>query len=73
MDTDTAGSRGVPAAFTNVEVWEWSIATLGRFVAQIKWPLGIGTLMLEDGSMVQGFLCESYAVAGAMDISNFGG
>ncbi|MEG3974247.1 hypothetical protein QT970_06455 [Microcoleus sp. herbarium8] len=56
-----------------MEVWELSIAALGRFVAQIKRPLGIGRLMLEDGSTVQGFLCESYAVAGAIDISHFGG
>jgi len=56
-----------------VEAWELSIAAFGRFVAQIKPPLGIGTLMLEDGSTVQGFLCESYAVAGAIDISHLGG
>lgn len=56
-----------------VEVWELSISAFGRFVAQIPSPLGIGTLMLEDGSTVQGFLCESYAVAGAIDISDLGG
>ncbi len=56
-----------------VEVWELSIAAFGGFVAQIPSPLGIGTLMLEDGSTVQGFLCEPYAVAGAIDISHLGG
>ncbi|MEG4287221.1 allophanate hydrolase [Microcoleus sp. A006_D1] len=56
-----------------VEVWELSIAAFGRFVALIPPPLGIGTLVLEDGSTVQGFLCESYAVAGAIDISDLGG
>jgi allophanate hydrolase len=28
---------------------------------------------LEDGEVVKGFLCESYAVEGARDISSFGG
>jgi len=56
-----------------VEVWELPIAAFGQFVAQIGPPLGIGTLVLEDGSTVQGFLCESYGVAGAIDISSLGG
>jgi allophanate hydrolase len=29
--------------------------------------------VLEDGSTVQGFLCEPYAVADAIDISHLGG
>lgn len=56
-----------------VEVWELAIAGYGRFVAQIPSPLGIGTLVLEDGETVQGFICESYAVADARDISHLGG
>jgi allophanate hydrolase len=56
-----------------VEVWELSIAAFGGFVAKIPPPLGIGTLVLEDGSTVQGFLCEPYAVADAIDISHLGG
>jgi allophanate hydrolase len=56
-----------------VEVWELAIAGYGRFVAQIPPPLGIGTLVLEDGETVQGFICESYAVADALDISDLGG
>jgi allophanate hydrolase len=56
-----------------VEVWELSISAFGGFVAKIPPPLGIGTLVLEDGSTVQGFLCEPYAVADAIDISHLGG
>ena len=56
-----------------VEVWELSISAFGGFVAKIPPPLGIGTLVLEDGSTVQGFLCEPYAVADASDISHLGG
>jgi allophanate hydrolase len=33
----------------------------------------IGTLLLEDGTAVKGFLCEAHAVAGADDISRYGG
>ncbi len=56
-----------------VEVWSLPAAGFGRFVANIPAPLGIGTLELEDGSRVQGFLCESYAVVDALDISTLGG
>ena len=56
-----------------VEVWEMPAAGFGSFVAQIPPPLGIGTLALEDGEEVKGFLCESYAVAGRREITSFGG
>lgn len=56
-----------------VEVWELPTAAYGHFVAAIPAPLGIGTISLEDGSTVQGFLCETAAVAGAKDVTSFGG
>ncbi len=56
-----------------VEVWEMPLAQYGSFVALIPAPLGIGTLQLDDGSAVQGFLCEQLAVEGALDISHLGG
>jgi allophanate hydrolase len=56
-----------------LEVWELPLAAYGSFVAEIPAPLGIGTLLLADGSRVQGFLCESIALAGATDITSFGG
>jgi len=57
----------------DVEVWEMPHAGFGSFVAQIPPPLGIGTLDLEDGERVKGFVCENYAVAGKRDITSFGG
>jgi allophanate hydrolase len=36
-------------------------------------PLAIGTLVLADGRLVKGFLVEAEAVAGARDITAFGG
>ncbi|MDB5879974.1 MAG: allophanate hydrolase, partial [Variovorax sp.] len=56
-----------------VEIWEMPSATYGSFVALIPAPLGIGTLMLADGSSVQGFVCESIALDGAEDITHYGG
>jgi allophanate hydrolase len=56
-----------------VEVWELGAQEFGSFVAAIPPPLGIGTLQLEDGEEVKGFVCEDYAVAGREDISAFGG
>jgi allophanate hydrolase len=56
-----------------LEVWEMSLEAFGGFVAAIPPPLGIGTVLLDDGQAVQAFLCESYAVEGARDISKFGG
>jgi len=45
----------------------------GRFVASVPPPLSIGTIRLNDGNLVKGFLVEAEAVAGARDISSFGG
>jgi len=56
-----------------VEIWELPEAAFGSFVAEIAPPLGIGTVVLEDGSAVKGFLAESYACADASDISHHGG
>jgi allophanate hydrolase len=55
------------------EVWALSPAAFGRFVAAIPSPLGVGTLLLADGSRPKGFLVEPEAVAGAQDVSSFGG
>jgi allophanate hydrolase len=56
-----------------VEIWALTEAAFGSFVAEIPPPLGIGTLELEDGTSVKGFLCEPIALEGARDITEFGG
>lgn len=56
-----------------VEVWALDEAAFGSFVAEVPAPLGIGTLELEDGTSVKGFLCEPYALESARDITEFGG
>ncbi len=60
-------------ASIEVEVWALSESAFGRFVAAVPPPLSIGTLELKDERSVKGFLVEAEAVAGARDISSFGG
>jgi allophanate hydrolase len=60
-------------AAIELEVWSLPADAFGSFVSAIPAPLGIGTITLADGSTVRGFLCESYATAGATDITRFGG
>jgi allophanate hydrolase len=48
-------------------------AGLGTLMTKVPAPLAIGTLELEGGGTVTGFLCESIATEGAKDISSFGG
>ena len=56
-----------------LEVWALTAEGFGRFVADIPSPMSIGTLRLSDGRSVKGFLVEADAVAGAPDISGYGG
>ncbi|RPH24788.1 allophanate hydrolase [Buttiauxella warmboldiae] len=56
-----------------VELWDIPLARFGEFVAEIPAPLGIGTLTLEDGRHVKGFICESAALHDATDITAWGG
>lgn len=56
-----------------LELWEMPISELGSFVSLIPAPLGFGTIELEDGTHVQGFLCEASAAKDGKDISTLGG
>lgn len=56
-----------------VELWDIPVHQFGSFVNLIPAPLGIGTLTLNDGRQVKGFICESAAVEGAEDITHLGG
>ena len=65
-------ATGAGAAIAN-EVWALPDDGFGRFVARIPAPLGIGTLLLADGSRPKGFLVEPEGLQGAEDITRFGG
>jgi allophanate hydrolase len=56
-----------------VELWDMPLAQVGGFLAGIPAPLGLGSLELFDGRTVKGFICEGHAIAGAKDITAFGG
>jgi allophanate hydrolase len=60
-------------ASIEVEVWDLPSAAYGAFIARIAPPLGIGTVELDSGIGVPGFLCESYAAAAATEITQYGG
>ncbi len=65
--------RVTQGAAIDVEIWQMPLAAYGSFVASIPAPLGIGSIELADGAVVQGFLCESHALHDARDITEFGG
>lgn len=57
----------------DLEIWELPTTQLGSFIKDVPSPLTIGTVYLESGQVVAGFLCEEVAVRGAVNISEFGG
>ncbi len=67
------GKAGESGAEIIVELWDVPLDKFGSFVALIPAPLGIGTLTLDDGREVKGFICEGAAVEGATDITHLGG
>jgi allophanate hydrolase len=64
---DNAGST------VELEVWALPAARFGDFLRGIPAPLGIGTLRLEGGEEVKGFLCEAGATRRAEEVTAFGG
>jgi allophanate hydrolase len=56
-----------------LEIYELDMAAFGSFVAEVPPPLAIGTVTLEDGSLVKGFVAEPRATVGAEDITSLGG
>jgi len=56
-----------------LEVWSMPLENFGAFMVQIASPLCIGTVFLENGSSVYGFLCEYDAIKDADEITGFGG
>jgi len=62
------GGKGI-----ELEVWAMPEDTVGSFLAGIPAPLGLGTVRLEDGTSVKGFLCEPAGIEGAEEITHLGG
>ncbi len=56
-----------------VEVYDVPVAAVGGFLAGIAAPLGVGRVELQDGSWVNGFICEPWGLQDAEDITAYGG
>src|SRR5262249_49504893 len=64
---------GEGGAAIEIEIYEMGLEAFGGFVAEVPAPLAIGTISLDDGSEVKGFVAEPRALAGAEDITHLGG
>lgn len=64
---------GDGGAAIEIEVYELGMEDFGSFVAEVPPPLAIGTVTLDDGSAVKGFVAEPRARDGAEDITALGG
>jgi len=64
---------GAPGAAIEGELWALPTDGFGQFVAQVPAPLTIGSVVLDDGSVHKGFLCEGWAAGDAPDITSYGG
>jgi allophanate hydrolase len=60
-------------AAIEVEIYELGVEAFGSFVAEVPAPLAIGTVTLEDGGGVKGFVAEPRAMQGATEITALGG
>ncbi|AXS40928.1 hypothetical protein D1F64_13950 [Breoghania sp. L-A4] len=65
------GPKGSGGAIA-LELWAMTPAGFGIFVAGVPSPMSIGTVLLEDGRSVKGFLVEPEALEGADDITALG-
>ena len=60
-------------AAIELEVWELDPAAFGAFTAEVPPPLAIGSVELDTGETVKGFVCEPRALDDATDVTAFRG
>ena len=56
-----------------VEVWNIPLNEMGSFLGTVAAPLGIGSVELQNGKWVHGFICEPVGLEKAKDVTGFGG
>ena len=56
----------------NLEIWSVPKKNFGKFIEYVQAPLSIGSVELEDGKWIKGFLCETYGTINAKNISHIG-
>jgi allophanate hydrolase len=64
---------GYGGAGIELEIWAMPEDTVGSFLNGIPAPLSLGTVRLEDGTSVKGFLCEPAGIVDAEEITHLGG
>jgi allophanate hydrolase len=55
------------------EAWALPRAAIGALLARVPAPLGFGTVTLQEGESMLGFLCEAIGTEGRREITAFGG
>lgn len=60
-------------ASIEVELWSLPVGAVGGFIQHVPPPLALGSVLLENGRITLGFLCETVAAVEAIDISAHGG
>ena len=54
-----------------LEIFNIPLKNIGKFVENIKYPLGIGNIELDDGTFVKGFVCEKIFEEKCENISEY--
>jgi len=68
-------AEGVSGTSLDMELWRLPMEQVGRFLSMIEEPLGLGSVELDNGQSVYGFVCDATVaeLASSEDISAFGG
>jgi allophanate hydrolase len=59
-------------AAIEVEVWELSLEAFGHLVQLTSPPLAMGSVVLDSGETLNGFVCEPVGMVGANEITSYG-
>ena len=65
--------RKTDGASIEIEIWVLPTSKIGILLKTVPSPLGLGTIFVEDGSQVNGFVCEAAAIVDAENITAYGG
>ena len=65
--------RKTNGASIEIEIWVLPTSKIGILLKTVPSPLGLGTIFVEDGSQVNGFVCEAAAIVDAENITAYGG
>ncbi|KAK7208347.1 hypothetical protein BZA70DRAFT_273505 [Myxozyma melibiosi] len=69
----TPGHESLVGEKIELEVYNIPSEHFGAFIAQVPPPLAIGSVELENGHWVKGFVCEENGFEGAKDVTKYGG